>query len=119
MPAPTEKLYGKLLLRESWGIFEDMTNLALDETVTRAQFATWLEKVANLTEKKAYMPVDFSAVSKNHEQYDSIQKVVSAGYMSGMGGTVFMPNATIKLSDVAVSLIRLMEREAYALIKGG
>lgn len=119
MPAPTEKLYGKLLLLESLGLFEDMTNLALDETVTRAQFATWLEKVANLTEKKAYMPVDFSDVPKNHEQYDSIQNVVSAGYMSGMGGTVFMPNATIKLSDVAVSLIRLMEREAYALIKGG
>lgn len=119
MPTPTEKLYGKLALLEALGLFEDMNALKLDDAVTRATFASWLEKAANLTGKKPYTTVEFSDVPVEHGQYDAIQNVVDAGYMSGMGGTVFMPSAAISLSDAAVALVRLTGKEAYAQVKGG
>lgn len=119
MPDKTDALYGKLLLLEKLGFFEDMYTLELDATVTRGQYAIWLEKAANLTGIKAYTTTEFSDIPKSGKVYAAIQNVVSAGYMSGMGGSVFMPNATIKLSDVAVSLVRLTGKEAYAVVKGG
>ncbi len=119
MPAPTEKLYGKLALLEALGFFEDMTALKLDEAVTRDVFAGWLEKVANLTGEKPYTTVEFSDVSAESANYAAIQNVVSAGYMSGMGGSVFMPSAAITLTDAAASLVRLVGKEAYANLRGG
>ena len=119
IPASTEKLYGKLALLEALGLFEDMNALELDGVVTRATFAGWLEKVANLTGEKAYTTVEFSDVTPGHESYAAIQNVVDAGYMSGMGGSVFMPSAAITLTDAAASLVRLTGKEAYALVKGG
>lgn len=119
MPAPTDKLYGKLALLEALGFFNDMNALKLDDVVTRATFAGWLEKVANLTGEKPYNPVEFSDVSDDNENYAAIQNVVSAGYMSGMGGTVFMPTAAITLTDAAASLVRLIGKEAHANVRGG
>lgn len=119
MPTSTEKLYGKLALLESLGFFEDMNALELDDAVTRATFASWLEKAANLTGEKPYQTTEFSDVAPEHDSYDAIQNVVAAGYMSGMGGSVFMPSAAITLTDVAASLVRLTGKEAYANLRGG
>ncbi len=119
MPAENEKLYGKLSLLEALGLFDDMNALELDAPVTRATYAGWLEKVANLTGEKPYATTEFSDVPVEHEQYAAVQNVVAAGYMSGMGGSVFMPSATISLTDAAVALVRLTGKEAYANLKGG
>lgn len=119
LPASTEKLYGKLLLLESLGYFDDMSELELDGVVTRAQFAQWLEITANLVGETPYKTTEFTDVNVKDDAYAAIQNVVSAGYMSGMGGSVFMPSAVISLSDAAVSLVRLTGKDAYALVKGG
>lgn len=118
-PEYGEVLYGKLLLLENMGYFEDMSELDPNAEVNRAHFAHWLAITANLTEKSAFGEITLSDVSENTEYYDDIKKVVSAGYMTGSDDNTFRPSEPITLSDAAVVLLRVAGVQHYAELAGG
>lgn len=76
-----------------------------NQTVTRAEFASYLVKSLKLTEVN---DKEFTDVPSNHPYYDDIKKAVTADIVSGYGNNTFEPNQPISRLHMAVMLDRLM-----------
>lgn len=72
-----------------------------DNSITRAEFATMVNKALGLTEKGE---VPFSDVQSGSWYYDAISIAVKAGYCSGYEDGTFKPNATITRAEAAVMI---------------
>lgn len=118
-PIYGERLYGKLMLLEGMGYFDDLNELDLSKEVTRGQLASWLALTAAKNEITPYKYTDFLDVKESHQFYNDIQNVVASGYMSGVGGERFKPEDSVKLIDAATAMVRLVGREAFATVQGG
>ncbi len=72
-----------------------------DNSVTRAEFASMVNKALGLTEKG---DVPFSDVKSGSWYYDAISIAVKAGYCSGYEDGTFKPDATITRAEAAVMI---------------
>ncbi len=81
------------------------------ETLTRAQFAQILCKSfdVNVTEAQ----VNFNDLSKNHWAYQSIQKAVNAGWLSGYDNGNFGPDDNITYEQAVSVLCRIAGLNAF------
>ena len=80
--------------------YEDRT-FKPDKSVTRAEFASMVNKALGLTEKGT---VPFTDVQSGSWYYDAISIAVKAGYCSGYEDGTFKPNATITRAEAAVMI---------------
>ncbi|MBO5370549.1 MAG: S-layer homology domain-containing protein [Clostridia bacterium] len=90
-----------------------------DSPITRGDFAMLLCAVANINPGSASPDVSFDDVLPASQYAPYIYTVASLGYMNGVGGSSFKPNATISAIDAATALVRAMGYKAYAEAKGG
>lgn len=72
-----------------------------DNSITRAEFASMVNKALGLTEKG---DVPFSDVKSGSWYYDAISIAVKAGYCSGYEDGTFKPDATITRAEAAVMI---------------
>ena len=72
-----------------------------DNSITRAEFASMVNKALGLTEKG---DVPFSDVQSGSWYYDAISIAVKAGYCSGYEDGTFKPDATITRAEAAVMI---------------
>ena len=72
-----------------------------DNSITRAEFASMVNKALGLTEKGE---VPFSDVQSGSWYYDAISIAVKAGYCSGYEDGTFKPDATITRAEAAVMI---------------
>lgn len=72
-----------------------------DNSVTRAEFASMVNKSLGLTEKG---DVPFSDVQSGSWYYDAVSIAVKAGYCSGYEDGTFKPDATITRAEAAVMI---------------
>ena len=72
-----------------------------DNSITRAEFASMVNKSLGLTEKG---DVPFSDVKSGSWYYDAISIAVKAGYCSGYEDGTFKPDATITRAEAAVMI---------------
>lgn len=77
---------------------------APNDNLTRAEFATILSKMLELEE---IGKVDFDDVKENNWFYNEVQKVVEAGYMTGLGNGKFNPQGKITNQEVATAIYKI------------
>jgi len=80
-----------------------------DSPITRAEFATIVNKAFGFTEKTS---INFTDVKESDWFYEEVQKAIYAGYMAGYSDTLFGPTDYITREQVAVIICRL-----YGLIE--
>ena len=87
-----------------------------DNSITRAEFATMINKALGFTEKGE---VSFSDVKEGDWYYDAISIAAKAGYCSGYTDGTFKPNATITRAEAAVmiSLAKSLAKDETATSK--
>jgi len=95
---------------------EDFTFLSGNSSVSRAQFADMLCKVAKLSPVNNVM---FNDVSEDDDNYEAICGVSGSGIMKGDGNGNFNPGKTVTELDAVVSILRFLGYEEYAAYNGG
>ncbi len=88
---------------------------------TRAEFAEFLVKVANLNITVANETSEeiFVDVPATHKSYSAIKEVYSQGLMNGVGDSKFAPDYNIVLNQAIKVLVDLMDYAPYAKREGG
>ena len=82
-----------------------------DANITRAQFATMINKALELTEEAE---VDFTDVSESKWYYEEVAKAVAAGYVEGHGGSgqgTFTPGSPITREQAAIMVVKAFDLE--------
>ena len=82
--------------------------------VTREEFAKMIVVAKNLALVKPARPT-FTDVSSSRWSYGYIEAAVKAGYVKGVTSTTYAPAAPIKRQDLAVLLVRSVDKEQAAL----
>ncbi|WP_088104298.1 S-layer homology domain-containing protein [Halalkalibacter urbisdiaboli] len=75
-----------------------------DDSVTRAQFATFLGRALNLPGGSS----SFDDVPETHPHFYDISRAVSAGIVGGYPGNVYKPEAQISRQEMAVMIDRAL-----------
>jgi hypothetical protein len=83
-----------------------------DNTITRAEFVTILDKVMKLADNNPATP-GFSDVSSQDWFYGSVENAVYAGLVKGYGQT-FGPNSQINREELATILVRALNEQDQA-----
>ena len=73
----------------------DGLTLDLSKEVTRAEFATYLRRFANIPEQEGKI-LYYNDVSKNHYAYDDITVLTEYGYLKGAGNKLFLPETVMQ-----------------------
>lgn len=76
-------------------------------TMTRAQFATILNRLTGLTEESAAI-TNYTDVSESDWYYHELAKALAAGFMSGTSATTMSPNAPITRQQAFTMLARYL-----------
>ena len=76
-------------------------------TMTRAQFATILNRLTGLTEESAAIS-NYTDVSESDWYYHELAKALAAGFMSGTSATAMSPNAPITRQQAFTMLARYL-----------
>lgn len=76
-----------------------------DRGVTRAEFASMVNKALEISNKAS---ISFDDVSSRDWYYDDVAKAIGAAYASGYADSTFKPNAIINRQEAAVMLARLV-----------
>lgn len=90
-----------------------------DAIPTRAEFAEFLVKVANLHATATDETVIFVDVPATHANYSAIKEVYSQGLMGGVGDSKFAPDYNIVLNQAIKVLVDLMDYTPFAKREGG
>ena len=80
-----------------------------DNSVTRAEFMTMVNRVMGFTDKA---DINFPNVKKEGWYYDEIARAVEAGYITGDANGTMSPNREISRQEVSVILFRLLKLDA-------
>lgn len=76
-------------------------------TMTRAQFATVLNRLTGLTEESAAIS-NYTDISASDWHYHELAKALAAGYMSGSSQTTMSPNAPVTRQQAFTMLARYL-----------
>lgn len=80
---------------------------APNDVMTRAQFATIMNRVIGLTEESAKI-TDYTDVQTSDWYYHELAKALAAGYMSGSSQTTMSPNAPVTRQQAFTMLARYL-----------
>ena len=106
--------YGEQLVE--WGVINPSTNLRLDSTITRAEFAAMCNRAFGYT-KLGENP--FIDVNPQDWYYEDINIAYNAGYFMGAGGNRALPNETLSREQATVLVARnLMLQETVGEVLG-
>ena len=103
--AETDWFYDVVLQLAKDGIVNGMT----ETTLTRAEFATMLYRIAGTPAAEAEST--YSDVKTGDWYYDAVVWATEAGVVNGMGDGTFAPNDNITRQEMATMLYRLAKAE--------
>jgi len=90
----------------SKGILDEEVAFNPEETITRAEFTTWVARAYGVTDDAASAP--FTDIPSDHENYAEIASAYNAGIVSGSGGGSFNPDATMTKEQMSAILANAM-----------
>jgi Iap family predicted aminopeptidase len=99
--------YETIMDLELLGVLDNGGTFKPQEKATRAEIAKWLTEAFNLPTDVS--KPDFSDVDKNSEDMGYIAAVVKAGFMNGVGGGKFMPDAIVTRAQMATIAANIMK----------
>lgn len=88
-----------------------------ENNITRAEFAKIITGAVGLADVKPVSPT-FADVSSTHWSYGYVKAAAKAGLVKGSDGK-FRPNDFISRQEIAVILVRALDKESEALAKAG
>lgn len=88
------------------GILDETASFNPKEAITREEFTTWVARAYGVTNDNATAP--FMDIDPEHEHYTEIASAYNAGLVSGSGGDVFNPEATITKEQMSAILANAM-----------
>lgn len=89
-----------------------------DSKVTRAEMASIVLRMLNLTSSSTYQN-GFTDVTSSHWAADQIQTALEANIISGMGDGTFVPDGEVTYAQVCVMLVNAMNYQDDAAYYGG
>lgn len=98
-------------------IIRNSDNISADNTVTRAQFAAWMVRFANLNISNS-TDLYFNDVSSENEYYSEVNTAARMGYVSGEEGN-FQPDKSISYIEAVSIVSNVLGYNAYAEVNGG
>jgi hypothetical protein len=105
-PTTTQEKYDSL---KAAGIFAGIGGqAALDQDMTRAQFARVIGLLSGLDVDAAPSVISFTDVAVTHWAYQEVEAVVKAGIMVGVGNKKFNPSGKVTYQEVAVAVAKLL-----------
>ena len=109
--AETDWFYDVVLQLAKNGIVNGMTETTFEPqgTLTRAEFATMLYRIAGTPAAEAEST--YSDVKTGDWYYDAVVWATEAGVVNGMGDGTFAPNDNITRQEMATMLYRLAKAE--------
>ena len=109
--AETDWFYDVVLQLAKDGIVNGMTETTFEPqgTLTRAEFATMLYRIAGTPAAEAEST--YSDVKTGDWYYDAVVWATEAGVVNGMGDGTFAPNDNITRQEMATMLYRLAKAE--------
>jgi hypothetical protein len=84
-----------------------------DNQITRAEFATIMDKVLKLTPYSTQTPI-FTDVNRGDWFYQTVETSEHAGIFKGYGDGAFHPNAPISRQEIACVLVQAMGKSRLA-----
>ena len=90
----------------------DGLTLDLSKEVTRAEFAAYLRRFANIPEQEGKI-LYYNDVSKNHYAYDDITVLTEYGYLKGAGNKLFLPETVMQKEHAYSVLLRILGYGSY------
>lgn len=105
-PAQTEALD---ILQTLGIVSEEYNELTLDtgKEITRAEFAVYLRKFANLPQQEGD-GLYYNDVSKNHYAYNDITVLTAYGYLGGVGDKLFAPENVMMKEHAYAVFVRIL-----------
>jgi len=90
----------------SKGILDEEVAFNPEESITRAEFTTWVARAYGVTDDDASAP--FTDIPSDHENYAEIASAYNAGIVAGGGGGSFNPDATMTKEQMSAILSNAM-----------
>ena len=98
------------------GEYDELT-LDLSKEVTRAEFAIYLRKFANLPERDG-TALYYNDVSRNHYAYNDITILTEYGYLGGVGDKLFAPEDVMLKEHAYAAFLKLLGYGTYMEARG-
>lgn len=87
-------------------------NFNQEQTVTRADFAVYFQKLLNKTGESG-SELYYNDVSKNHYAYKAITNMTELGYLSGVGEKRFAPDDIMQTEHAVSAVLKAMGYGVY------
>ena len=97
---------------------DDLKNIDLNKTVTRAEFTDYIRRFLGI-KSLSYDEVPFRDVDSSHPMYGSISTLYAREIIDGKSKYIFAPEATIKVSEGLKILMTALGYQPIALELGG
>lgn len=95
----------------------DELTLDLNKEVTRAEFAMYLIKFANIQTDECN-ELYYNDVPKTHYAYNEITTLTNYGYLSGVGNKIFAPETAMQTQHAYIVFLRLLGYGVYMETNG-
>ncbi len=93
------------------GEYDELT-LDLSKEVTRAEFAVYLRRFANIPMQEG-KTLYYNDVSKNHYAYNDITVLTEYGYLKGTDNKLFLPETVMQKEHAYSVFLRLLGYDVY------